>query len=114
MPAAFSPVGKLNLSTGAIQILERIAEPTYVGTEDIGGVRTHHIQGEVAASEVAAIAGSTTTDEPFTGDVWIGVDDGLVRRIVVLGAATASEPEGTLRTIDLSAFDEPLDIEPPQ
>jgi hypothetical protein len=114
MPAAFSPVGKLNLSTGAIQILERIQDPAYVGTEDIGGTRTHHIQGEVAAAEVATIAGSTTTDEPFTGDVWIGVDDGLVRRIVVLGAATSSEPEGTLRTIDLSAFDEPLEIVPPQ
>jgi lipoprotein LprG len=114
MPAAFSPIGELNLNTGAIQILERIADPTYVGTEDIGGVRTYHIQGEVAADEVAAIAGSTTTDEPFTGDVWIGVDDDLVRRIVVLGAATANEPEGTLRTIDLSDFDEPLDIVPPQ
>lgn len=114
MPAAFSPIGTLNLNTGAIQILERIADPEYVGTEDIGGVRTHHIKGQVAAAEVAAIAGSTTTDEPFEGDVWIGADDGLVRRILVLGSATASEPAGTLRTIDLSAFDEPLEIVPPQ
>ena len=44
MPAAFSPVGSLNLNTGTVQILERIGEPEYVGTEDIGGTRAYHIK----------------------------------------------------------------------
>ena len=37
-----------------------------------------------------------------------------MRRIVVVGAATANEVEGTMRTIELSAFDEPLEIVAPQ
>lgn len=114
MPAAFSPVGSLNLNTGTVQILERIGEPEYVGTEDIGGTRAYHLSGTVQATDVASIAGSTTTDTPFKGDIWIGVDDHFVRRIVVVGAATANEVEGTIRTIELSAFDEPLEIVPPQ
>ncbi|MHB0979017.1 MAG: LppX_LprAFG lipoprotein [Thermoleophilia bacterium] len=114
MPAAFSPVGSLNLNTGTIQVLERIANPSYVGKEDVSGSPAYHLQGEVAAADVAAIAGSTTTDKPFAGDVWVGVDDHLVRRIVITGAATANEVEGTTRTIDLSDFDKPVDIVPPQ
>lgn len=114
MPAAFSPVGSLNLNTGTIQVLERITNPSYVGTEDMGGSPAYHLKGDVAAADVAAIAGSTSTDKPFAGDVWIGVDDHLVRRIVLAGAATANEVEGTTRTIDLSDFDKPVDIVPPQ
>lgn len=114
MPAAFSPVGSLNLNKGTIQVLERIGDATYVDKEDIGGVQAYHLSGVVQAAEVAAIAGSTTAVEPFEGEVWIGVQDHFVRRIVVSGAATASEVEGTVRTIELSAFDEPLEIVPPQ
>lgn len=114
LAAAFSPVGSLNLNIGTIQVLERIADPSYVGTEDVGGSPAYHLKGEVAAADVAAIAASITTDTPFAGDVWVGVDDHLVKRIVITGAATANEVEGTTRTIDLSDFDKPVDIVPPQ
>ncbi|MHB9150531.1 MAG: LppX_LprAFG lipoprotein [Thermoleophilia bacterium] len=113
-PAAFSPVGSLNLNKGTVQVLERIGDAKYVGTEDVGGMQTYHLSGTVQAAEVAAIAGSTTAEEPFEGEVWIGVEDHFVRRIVVSGPATANEVEGTVRTIELSAFDEPLEIVPPQ
>jgi len=114
VPAAFSPVGSLNLNKGTIQVLERIGESEYVGTEDLGGTNTYHLKGVVQAADVAAIAGSTTASDPFEGEVWIGVDDHFVRRIVIAGAATANEVDGTIRTIELSAFDEPLEIPPPQ
>lgn len=114
MPAAFSPVGSLNLNKGTVQVLERIGDAKYVDTEDIGGIQAYHLSGTVQAAEVAAIAGSTTAKEPFEGEVWIGVEDHFVRRIVVSGPATANEVEGTVRTIELSAFDEPLEIVPPQ
>lgn len=114
VPAAFSPVGSLNLNSGTIQVLEKIVDPSYVGTEDIGGSATYHLKGEVAAADVAAIAGSTSTDAPFAGDVWVGTDDHLVRRILLAGAATDSEVEGTTRTIELSDFDKPVEIVPPQ
>ncbi len=114
VPAAFSPVGSLNLSTGTIQVLERIVGPSYVGTEDVGGSPAYHLTGEVAAADVAAIAGSTTSEKPFEGEVWVGVEDHLVKRIVVVGAATASEVDGTIRTIELSDFDKPVEIVAPQ
>lgn len=114
IPAAMSPVGRLNLSAGTIQVLEKIADPSYEGTEEMDGVEVHHLRGVVEAAEVAAIAGAATSEEPFPADVWIGVDDHLVRRIELAGAATASEDPETLRIIALTGFNEPVTIEPPQ
>jgi len=114
VPAAFSPVGALNLSAGTIQVLERITGLEYVGEENVGGGPAYRIKGQVEAADVAAIAGSTTAETPFEGEVWIGVTDHLVKRIVLLGAATANETAGTVRTIELSDFDKPVEIVPPQ
>lgn len=114
VPAALSPVGKINLNTGAIQILQKIDNLEYVDTQDVGGVKTYHLKGSVAPAEVASIVGSVSATEPFEGEIWIGVDDHLVRRIQVVGAATASEDPKTVRTIDLSAFDQPVTIEAPK
>lgn len=114
IPAAMSPVGKLNLSAGTIQILEKLGDPTYVGTEDLDGVEVYQLRGTVEAADVASIAGAATSDEPFVTDVWIGVEDHLVRRIEVNGAAMASEDPETQRVIALTGFNEPVTIEPPK
>ena len=114
VPAALSPVGKINLSTGAIQILQKIDNLEYVDTQDIDGTKTYHLKGTVAPAEVASIVGSVSATEPFAGEIWIGVDDYLVRRIQIVGAATTSEDPKTVRTIDLSAFNQPVTIEAPK
>jgi len=114
VPAALSPVGKINLSTGAVQVLRKLDNLEYVDTQDIDGVKTYHLKGSVAPAEVATIVGSVSTTEPFPGEIWIGVDDHLVRRIQIEGAATAGEDPKTVRTIDLSAFDQPVTIEAPK
>lgn len=114
VPAAMSPVGKLNLNLGAIQILQKIDKLEYVDSQDVGGVKTHHLKGSVPPTEVAGIVGAVTATEPFASEIWVGVDDHLVRRIQITGAATTGEDPKTARTIDLSAFDAPVAIEAPQ
>jgi len=114
VPAAMSPVGKINLNTGAVQVLQKLDNLEYVDTQDIDGVKTYHLKGSVAPAEVANMVGSVSTTEPFAGEIWIGVDDHLIRRIQIVGAATASEDPKTVRTIDLSAFDQPVTIEAPK
>ena len=50
----------------------------------------------------------------MTVDLWIGKDDSLVRRVVVSGALTFSEATTMKRTLELSGFDQPITITPPQ
>lgn len=112
--AAESPVGTLSLSAGTIRILERITETSYEGDETKGGVKTHHIKGLVAASEVEAIAGAVDTTDTFPTDIWIGVDDSLVYEVDIYGAATPNEDEEIWRSIVLTNLDIHVDIEAPQ
>jgi lipoprotein LprG len=113
IPAASSPVGQLNLGASAIQILEKVQEPEYDGRDEVGGVAVDKVTGTVAAEDVEGIVQAVSVDHSFPVELWIGVEDDLVRRIVLSGAATRSEHEETVRTIDLTGFDEPVEIEPP-
>lgn len=114
IPAAQSPVGKLSLSAGTIQILDRIADASYEGQEGKGGTTTYHISGEVAAQEVAAIAGAVETTTTFPTDIWVGTDDGLVYEVDITGAATRNEDPKIWRSIILSNLDTFVDIKAPQ
>ena len=111
---ADSPVGSLNLNAGTIQILDQLADTSYVGEESKGGVQTYHIAGTAAAADVAAIAGAVSTSEPFPTDVWVGVSDSLVYEVDIHGPATASEDPDIWRSIILSNLDTSVDITAPQ
>lgn len=116
LAAADSPVGKLSLGAGTQRILERINNASYAGEESKGGAKTYHIQGDVAAEEVKAIAGlvDTSVTKTFPTDVWIGVGDGFVYEVDIKGAATADETEDYRRSIIVSKFNESVTVEAPQ
>jgi len=111
--AQYSPVGKVNLNAGAIQILEQVTQPTSDGNDKIDGVECYRIKGSVAAAAVASIAGVVTTSQDFAATLWVGTQDSLVRRIELVGAASPDEDVKTGRVIVLSKFDEPVTISPP-
>ncbi len=114
LAAADSPVGELNLQAGTIQILERITDTSYEGTESKGGAETYHIKGMVAAAEVEAIAGAVETTDTFPTDIWVGTEDYLVYEVDIKGAATPNEDPEIWRSIVLSDLDVFVDIQPPQ
>ena len=113
VPAAFSPVGNLNLGEGMIGILQQIEEPEYLGREEVDGNDAYHFRGSTPAQEVEAIVQAVDREEPFPTEVWIGVDNNLVRQIRLEGAATSGEPEETVRHLTLSDFGEEVTIEAP-
>jgi hypothetical protein len=114
--AADSPVGQLSLSAGTIRILDQITDVSYEGEESKGGVKTHHLTGQVADEDVKAIAGLVDlgVTESFPTDIWIGVEDSLVYEVNIAGAATANEPPDVWRSVILSNLDTHVDIEAPQ
>jgi hypothetical protein len=113
IPIESSPVGKLSLGTGTIQILEKITDAKYVGEDTKGGVKCYHITGNVAAAEVKAIAGAVDTTDTFPTDIWIGIKDSYVYEVDIHGAATPDEPKGTWRSVVLSNQDVYVDIKAP-
>jgi hypothetical protein len=84
----------------ALELLKKVADVTEVGSETIDGVETTHYSAVVDVEEAleqagappAALAAVTSsglsTDVPV--DVWVGDDDGLVRRMTITYDAAAS------------------------
>jgi hypothetical protein len=109
-----SPLGKLNVATFSIQILDRIASPSYEGTDKKGGKKTYHISGMVAAADLEQIAGSVSTADLFATDLWVGIDDSLLYEVDISGPMTTKEADGTWRSIVLSDLGVAVDIKAPQ
>jgi hypothetical protein len=109
-----SPIGELNLSAFSIRILDQILDTTYQGKDKKDGVRCYHINGNVAGADVQAIAGSVEPAELFETDIWVGIDDGLLREVDLLGPMGSKEVDGTWRSIALSNLNETVDIQAPQ
>lgn len=114
VPADLSPLGRISLTSGAIEILERVKNAQYVATESVGGVACYKLKGSIAAADIASIVASANADNDLECLLWIGVDDHLVRRIQTVGTAEVGEDPRLQRTIELSRFGEPVRIEVPQ
>ena len=108
-----SPVGKLNLNAGTIQILDKIVSPTYVNDESIGGTATHHLKGTVAAADVAAVVGAVDVTGTFPTEIWVGGKDGYVYQVQISGAATSTDDPKTVRVITLSNLNKSVDVKAP-
>lgn len=99
-----------------LQIVDSDAE--IVGTEEIDGVTTTHVRGEVSVDDLVdagidsmmaefdMTGGSTIDVDSFTIDVWVG-DDGIPRR-VVLAAADVFE-----FSMDIRSVGEPVEVAAP-
>lgn len=113
VPADSSPLGRINLSSGAIRILEHIRNAQYAGKEAVGGTECHKIKGVVAAAEIAGIVAAANAEGDVACVLWIGSNDHLIRRIQLTGAAQQGEDPRLVRTMELSRFGEPVEIEVP-
>jgi hypothetical protein len=84
------------------------------GEESIGGTKVWRVEGDVDAGALSAVAGSVA--EPgymVKGTAWIGQEKPLVYRIRLEGPLGSKDPQGIVRKIDLSKFDETVNIELP-
>lgn len=113
IPIESSPVGRLNLGAGTIQILQQVTGAAHAGQDKKGGVKCDHITGSVSAEAVKAIATTVETTAPFPTDMWIGVSDSYIYEVDIHGPATADEPKDTWRSIILSKHNVSVDIKPP-
>jgi hypothetical protein len=84
--------------------LESLGNVKELGTEQVDGVDSTHYRGRLATATAGATSG------PF--DVWVGKDDGYVRRVQFATGAAGSTPSTQL-TMDLSDFGKDVTITVP-
>ena len=80
------------------------------GSEKVGGDDTYKVTGKIKASVVAPILAVQPSSKlvPFT--IWVGKKDYYLRRARLEGPVAQNEPTDITRTIELSKFNEALNI----
>ena len=110
-----------------LKAFELVEEPTIEGTERIGEVETTVVSGMFTPTRLAELATpeadaegsgeevgaeSLLATEPVYLTAWID-GEGRVLMIEEEGPLTESESDDVIRVIEFSAFDEPVEINPP-
>ena len=94
---------------------------SFEGVKEVDGEQVYHLKGHAPFEVIDFILGTKSTIEdseypPLDIELWIGVDDLLMRKLSVqfeyVDPESGTEGSSEL-TITLSDFNEPLDIQPP-
>ena len=110
VPREASPLGFFDPQEGIASMLAAIEAPVLTSSDG----RIYSIEGDLPADALSPLIGPTLDGATVSIDVAISVDGYYLERVVFVGAAKEGEIEGTIRTIKLSRFDEPVTIEAPQ
>jgi lipoprotein LprG len=106
------PVPLLDPDRGVAKLVASFRDPQLAGRDRVGGADCWRVTGRLRTADVAALLGGNAIDSDVPVEACVG-DDGLVRRLVVTGTILAGEPSDVVRTIEFSAFDEPVQIDVP-
>ncbi len=110
-----SPIDLLNPDRVLLEAVDLIKEPVVAGEDEVDGADTTRIDGTFDLARVQALGtpvpGLAAADD-LPVSLWID-DEGRVRRLELEGPLTAVEGPDVVRRLDISAFDEPIDIQPP-
>jgi hypothetical protein len=111
--ASANPAKLFDPAKGVLAGIRTAAALRNTGSEKVGGADTYRLAGRVNADAVAPLAGVESNGQSVRLTIWVGQRDSLLRRLRVEGPIAATEPNDISRTVELSKFDESVEIEPP-
>ena len=111
--AGVNPLAFFDPVTGIDSIMSDLADPSLQGQETLEGITTHHVSGKLPSDSLVPLLSTVTPDLTVDTEVWIGVDDSYLRKVVFRGVAVSGDAENIVRTITLSSFNQAEDIEVP-
>jgi hypothetical protein len=114
LPTEFAILSVFNPNTGITAIMRGITGLTKLSNAQSAGVDCYHLSGNIDSANLSPITGSSVAGTSIGVELWIGKDDLLVRSIKLTGQITATEVPGIVRTLNLSNFNETLNIALPQ
>ena len=80
----------------------------------LDGVDTQVVTGKIESGALRQALGIAEPGHVLTVQAWIGVDDMLPRRVRVSGPLTDTESPDVVRQVDVSRYDQPVEIMPPE
>lgn len=99
---------------GVTALLRSASQPVLAGEERISGVPVYRIDALVESGDLTIFSEDAEAGRSLPASAWIGVEDPLVYRLEVTGPVVPGDDEDIVRRIELSRFDEDVEIEPPR
>ena len=109
VPRNVSPLGFFDPRVGIGSMLTRVQAPVLLST----GKDEHRVGGDLPVDALRPLLGPQTEGTTVRVELTIDAVTNYLTKAVLDGRATASEPDGVVRIITLSRFNESLIIEPP-
>ncbi len=106
-------LGNFNPSRAMDSLLAQATGLVVMGADVVAGAAAYHLSGTVDAGVLATLVGSASPGAQVQVDLWVGQQDSLLYQVQVRGKVTASEKQGIVRVVKLSAFGQPVAITPP-
>ncbi|MGD9935236.1 MAG: LppX_LprAFG lipoprotein [Dehalococcoidia bacterium] len=105
--------GLFDPGAGTVAALRAATGHTVAGEETIGGVPCWVVTAVVDGEALKAFADVAEAGYTVALTLWIGEQDNRVHRVRLDGPMGADDTPGVIRVIDLTRFDEPVEIELP-
>lgn len=113
LKAGANPVAFFDPAKGVLAIIGGATDLEKAGSGEVGGANSYRLRGKVRASDLTSILGNPPSQRLADVELWVGKGDLLLRRIRLEGPVSEREPENVVRTVEISDFDKPVEIEPP-
>jgi hypothetical protein len=109
-----TPSFLLDPAEGVLGVMRRVEDLSNEGSEEAAGVKALKIKGSVDAADVAPLFAVSPGEGTVEATLVIGEEDRVLRRVEVVGAVAANEPEDARRVVEISRLNEPVTVEPPK
>lgn len=110
VPPEISPLGFFNPKKGIASMMTQVDGARLVPD----GQGLYRVAGKIPAEALAPLLGQTLEGAVVSVELAIDVDEFYLKKAEIDGRVTPREPDGTIRVITLSHFNEPFKIEAPE
>jgi lipoprotein LprG len=108
-----NPIAFFDPAKGVLAVIKGAVDVSKDGSEQVGGTDSYRLKAKVRADAVAPLLGNAPSARLLPVELWVGKHDLLLRRIRLSGPVATGEPASATRTVELSAFGEPVNVKPP-
>jgi hypothetical protein len=98
---------------GVTKAMRAAQNPRITGEETVNGVKVWRLEGEIDAAELQDFSNVAEPGYMVKGVALVGQQKPLVHRVRLEGALGPKDPPNIVRKVDLSKFDEKVEIELP-
>jgi len=108
----YNPALLFDSQKGIASLLQRVSGLTRIADESLDGKNQYRLTGKISSQDVAPMTAYMVTGSDVSFTLWVGSDDFLLRKVHITEKESA-DADPTEWDIVLSAFDNPVSIQPP-